>query len=516
MKILGTLFFALALLIGPAAIHAQEGGDAALKTQPPVAATAPAEEPPAEPASPPSETVAAAAPTNATPSPPDPSEVPAPEITPGPSVSLTDALKQAEQLNLDLSVAKMAVAQARAKLSTTWALLHPVVQAKLDYTHMDHEDTVDLASGFAPLIQAMGITLPEGTDLGDPLLTNPQEKVTGALEVMVPLVNAESWLTIKVAKQGVKVAELSIEQVKRQILLGVAQSYYMALTTRNLIDFYHSQIITAKEQHRIATARFNAGRGMRIDVIRAETDMEKAFQSLRSALLGYDNARDVLGQLIGAKELPMPIDTPDLSVPKGELTALERQALADRLDIKTESAKVELSNRQLNATWMKFLPTLTLAGQASYQFTDMADLGSDDRSRWAVMLSLTVPIYNYFRYADLDEKRAGLRQAKLAYENSKTKATLAVRKASRNYADALTQVATAEKQAMLAAEGLKLVEAAYRAGTATSLEVTEARQSHTAAGFNLTTSQFKAQLALLTLIDAVGADLTGENLFDAP
>lgn len=447
---------------------------------------------------------------------PDPSEVPPPQITPGPSISLAEALEQAEQRNLDLLVAKMEVNKARAKLSTTWGLLHPIVQGKLDYTHMDHEDTVDLSSEFTPLLQIMGITLPEGTSMGEPLLTNPQDKVTGALEVMVPLFNAENWLTIKVAEQGVKVAELSIEQAKRQILLGVAQSYYMALTTRDLIDFYHSQIVTTKEQLRIAGARFNAGRGMRIDVIRAETDMEKASQSLRSALLGYDNARDVLGNLIGSDELPMPIDTSDLSVPKGELSVLEQNALKDRLDIKTEAAKIELSNRQLSATWMKFLPTLNLAGQVSYQFTEMVDLGSNDRSRWAVMLSLTVPIYNYFRYADLDEKRAQLKQANLAYENSKQKATLAVRKAKRDYANALTQVATAEKQAALAEEGLKLVEAAYRAGATTSLDVTEARQVHTAAGFNLTTSQFKAQLALLSLIDAVGEDLTGDDLFKRP
>ena len=54
-----------------------------------------------------------------------------------------------------------------------------------------------------------------------------------------------------------------------------------------------------------------------------------------------------------------------------------------------------------NATWMRFVPTLTLAGQGGYQFTEMADLGSTDRSRWAVMLSLTVPL-SYLRYSSLD------------------------------------------------------------------------------------------------------------------
>jgi hypothetical protein len=38
-----------------------------------------------------------------------PKEVPPPEITPGPSISLQQALEQAEERNLDLSVAQMEV-----------------------------------------------------------------------------------------------------------------------------------------------------------------------------------------------------------------------------------------------------------------------------------------------------------------------------------------------------------------------------------------------------------------------
>ena len=123
------------------------------------------------------------------------------------------------------------------------------------------------------------------------------------------------------------------------------------------------------------------------------------------------------------------------------------------------------------------------------------------------MLFRSVPLYDRFRYADLDEKRAQVRQATLSLKNTKNKTTLAVRKANRDYATALTSVATAEKQAALAKEGLSLVESSYRAGTTSSLDVTQARQTHIAAGFNLATSQFKAQLALLSLLDAAGKDL---------
>lgn len=435
-----------------------------------------------------------------------PEEVPPPDITPGPELSLAEALKMVSERNLDLQTAEMEVEKARAGFKKSLGMVLPVVQATLDYTRMDHEDTTDLVGSLSPLLEAMGISL-DGIEIS-PLLTNTQDTLVGALQAHIPIINAEAWLTIGAAKKGVDAARLSIEQIRRQLLLGTAQAYFMALTYRDLVSFYNTQIATAEEQLRIAEARFNAGRGMRIDVIRAETDVEKSKQSLVSAKLAFDNARDALGDLVDMEDgLPLPVDAPSLWVPNDAPQDLEDQAVKTRIDIKADAAKVELAKKQKNAAWMQFLPTLNLVLKGSYQFTDFPDLGSEDPSRGALMLSLTVPIYNHFRYGDLDEKRAGLRQAELSLQRSKDKACLEVRKAIRNYETSLASVAIAQKQAALAAEGLKLTEASYLAGSGDSLSVTNARQTHIAAGFNLTTEEFKSQLSLLGLLDAIGENL---------
>lgn len=430
-----------------------------------------------------------------------------PKLSPGPSITLEDALTKAAERNLDLASARQEIEKAKAGLSKSWGLVLPILQAKVEYTRMDHADEVDLAGSMTPLITAMGIQLPPGTDLGEPLLTNPQNKLVGSVQLMVPLVNPESWLAIKTAQKGVEVTERSIEQVERQLLFGVAQAYFVVLTTQNLIDFHYAEMQTTKEQLRIANARFNAGRGMRIDVIRAETDFEQARQSLLSASLSFDNARDTLGQLIGIDGLPMPKDSPTLGVPKGNNIELQQRAQS-RLDVQTVISKQELLERQRKAVKMKFLPRLDMVWQGSYQFTDLPDMGSDDRSRWALVFSLTVPLYDHFRYAELDKKRAELYQAELNLQNVKQKASLSVRKAQRDYATVLTAVTTAEKQEALAKEGLALTESAYRNGAGTSLDVTQARQTYTAAGLNLATLQLKSQLALLSYLDAVGEDIS--------
>ncbi|MDD5308018.1 MAG: TolC family protein [Deltaproteobacteria bacterium] len=428
-----------------------------------------------------------------------------PTLTPGPSITLAEALERAESRNLGMEAARLEIDKARAQLKQAWGLVLPVIQGGMQYTRMDHEDTLDLAGSMAPLLQAMGITLPPGA--AEPMLLNPQDKLDATLQAGLSVVNAKSWFTINAAQAGVEFAELSVKDGQRRLLLGVAQAYYMALMARELIDLYTAQVEAAEAQVAVARARLSAEAGRRIDVVRAETDLEKVYQDLISAHLAFDNARDAIGSLTGTPGLPLPQHGPSFVPPDGTEAQLADRAGSRRTDIRAGRAKVTLQENLLDAVWMQFLPTLSAGWRGSYQFTQMPDMGSQDRSRWAFVLSLTVPIYDQFRYGDLDYKRAALQQATVELKNIEDKASLAVRNSARDYDAALLSIETAERQAALAGEGLALAESAYKAGAATSLDVTEARRGHTSASVNLATLRLRAQIALLTLLDAVGDDL---------
>jgi outer membrane protein len=428
-----------------------------------------------------------------------------PTLTSGPGITLAEALERAESRNLGLEVARLEIDKARAQLKQAWGLVLPMIQGGMQYTRMDHEDTLDLAGSMSPLLQAMGITIPPGA--AEPMLLNPQDKLDATLQAGMVIVDAKSWLTISAAQKGVEYAELAVKDGQRRLLLGVAQAYYMALMARELIDLYTAQVEASENQLAVARARLSAEAGRRIDVVRAETDLEKNYQDLISAHLALDNARDAIGSLTGTPGLPLPQPGPPLDPPDGTQEQLADRASSLRTDIKAGRAKVALQENLLNAAWMQFLPTLSAGWQGSYQFTEMADMGSQDRSRWAFVLSLTVPIYNQFRYGDLDYKRAALQQATVELRNIEDKSSLAVRSSARDYHAALLSIETAERQAALAGEGLTLAESAYKAGVATSLDVSEARRAHTSAGVNLATLRLRAQISLLTMLDAAGDDL---------
>jgi outer membrane protein TolC len=434
-----------------------------------------------------------------------------PEITSGPSMTLAEALDRAAKRNLSLVAAQLEIDKARAQLKQAWGLVLPVIQGESRFQHMDHQDTLDLMAFLAPMLDAMGITLSPDTT-SQPILLSPQDKLTASIQVAMPIIDAKSWLTIRASRKGVEVAELSVEDGERQLLLGVAQAYYMALMARELIDLYSAQVDAAEIQLSVARARLDAETGLRIDVVRAETDAEKTYQDLVAANLAFDNTRDALASLTNSDGLPLPEPAPSLRSPEESEKGMEEHARAARTDLRASRAKVDLQDRLLDAAWMQFLPSLSAAWQGSYQFTEMGDMGSQDRSRWAVMLTLTVPIYNQFRYGDIDYKRAAVRQSVTELEDLERKSSLAVRTAARGYRSALLSMEIAERQVALAREGLTLSEAAYKAGTSTSLEVTEARRAFTSAGVNLATERLRSQIALLSLIDELGDNLVASAI----
>ena len=313
---------------------------------------------------------------------------------------------------------------------------------------------------------------------------------------------------------GVKLpeAEGTPSQARDEIVVVVDAAGKVLLSDIEVsLDELESQVKSAAHHLKVAKARFEAGTGLRIDVIRAETDLDKARQELLSSHLALDNARDALGMLTGVGGLPMPVRGVDLVAPRDEEQAMVKRALENREDIKAKQSMVELLEKQLDASWMQFLPKLDAAWQLNYQFTQPGDLGSQDRSRWAALLTLTVPIYNQFRYADLDHKRASLRQTMIQEQDLKQNTAMNVRLARRDYLTARLSEGIAERQTKLAAEALALAEAAYGAGTSSSLEVTDARRTASAADVNLASQRLRAQIAILKLLRAMG-----DSMLDLP
>ena len=411
-----------------------------------------------------------------------------PEITPGKQITLSEALKLADQRNLNLNAARTDIIKAQAELYSAWSTLLPVASGNLDFTYHDHADYRQLG------------------ETGTTIEVGKQQNLHGGLLVSMPLVSAQAWVGIALGDIGVEVAEVQVEKIRQALLLSVAQAYFQALTARSLIEVQHNQIKSSQRHLAVATIRHRSGTGSRLDVIRAQTELLTAREELLKAHTSLDNSRDALAILIGVKGLPMPVEIPDMPPPEGEADLLAQAKLKNE-DVKLTRALAELADEQVTMSWMNFLPSLYASWTLTQQISEPGGFSSPDNSRWFIGLTLSVPIYDHTRYADLDQKRATLARAELEAEDTRQQVALSVRQARRDYENAIALVATAQKKTTLAAQSLELAETAYENGTGSSLDVTDARRSSRTAEIDLATKRFGAQLALLTLLRTAGEDM---------
>jgi len=423
----------------------------------------------------------------------DPINVDFPEVSPGEKLTLDQAISRADGRNLSLAAARIDIEYSRARLKRSWSTLLPTANGSLIVTYYDKTEKREFG--------------------GVEFETRPRENVQGGLQANLPLVSPQTWLGVRAEREGVAVAEQGFESARQQLLLATAESFYQALTARSLIRVQENLLRAALRHLEVARLRHINGVGSRLDVIRARSEVVRIRQELTTAHSSFDNARDVLGVLTGRGGLPIPEEGPPIAAPRGSDEQLERRGLDQRPDLKVREKNTRHQEKLLQVNWMKFLPTLNLSWHLTHQFTDLPSypgsfgLPDPDRTRWYALLTLTVPLYDHTRYADLDSQRAMLSKAKIEADDAKQQAGLEIRTAKRDYLTSLSNLDTSLEQASLSREALLLAEKAYENGTGSSLDVTDASRTSRRDEMNLAIKRFEVQLAVLKLVSATGGDL---------
>jgi len=270
---------------------------------------------------------------------------------------------------------RIALAGALTQLSATGSLTHNFVQ------------------GSYPL--APGVTLAYPT----------RNVAAGQIALVQPVFSPRAWYAIGTARRAEDAAMLTLDDRKRTLATNVAGALVAEIAAERVAELNRVGLKQALERLALAHRREDLGSGSRLDVVRAEQDVDAA----RAAVVLGDEAarqdREALGLALGVAE-------PIAAAPGMNIDGLVKDTgtgcrlvgtVDDRADLRALRTQVNIAARGVNDVWYQFSPTVNFQSTLSYS-NDALAIPS---TTWNIEGVLTIPIWDGgARYGELRQARA--------------------------------------------------------------------------------------------------------------
>ncbi|HEX9291529.1 MAG TPA: TolC family protein [Anaeromyxobacteraceae bacterium] len=452
----------------------------------------------------------------------------APATQPASTLTLEDALREAQAKNQDLKAARARLDQSRELGWKAWSLYLPQVTAGGTFTHNNLEDVNIQFPAFSTVLQRTGapgtagnpseaannpitgqaLPAPPATDVflftqNVEATIQKQDQVGAQLQVTQALIAPQAWYGIGAARLGEQVATQSVENGRRQVLFGTAQAYYGAASLKQVVAIQQRQLAIALEHEKDAKVRYDAGATPKITLLRAQIDRSRAEQDVKRAENGYLGAKIALATLLDRRTADFEVAAPPSPQLPANLDALEQDALRQRPDVQAAETSLRLAERSRNGVYTRYAPSLGAFGR--YQWANVTGFTGQQTS-WAVGLALNWTLLDGgLRESDLRENQARVREAEAARAGTEARALDEVKRARLDLDSAVANRQKAKEQLDLARENQKLVNVNYKAGAATYLEVSDANTALLSAELTQVSEALSADLAALRVLQAAGA-----------
>lgn len=437
------------------------------------------------------------------------------------TLTLEQALEAAEKNNLDLVAARARLDQSAELSRKVWANYLPSISAGANYQYNNVEARIALPSGYyiRDVFQPQG---PAFDPTREPGIDNPPGAQTNLILVPSGLTEAPIqvhhqfgaqvqvnqtilapalWPAIQSAYLGEKVAELSVENARREILFGVAQLYFGAVTLKEVVQIQERLLEQQAAHEKNAQIRFEAGAVPKMLLLRAQIERARTEQDLLRARNSYRAARISLGTLLD-RSPEFEVVHPDVTAAKVDPAQAASEQAERRPDIAAAKTSVELAEASRRTAWFKFLPNVGANG--TYRWANVTGFTGQNTS-WFVGVGLNWVIWDGgLREAELRESAAKMVEAQAQLRNAENKAKDELQRAIIDAESARANATKAQEQLKLARENASIIDVNFKAGVATYLEVADANTALRAAELGAVTEQLNAELAELRIAKAAG------------
>jgi outer membrane protein len=309
-------------------------------------------------------------------------------------------------------------------------------------------------------------------------------------------------------------ALLELEGVINAALLDVRTRFYNVLLSREQTKVQEENVRLLREQLQTAKNRFEAGASSNFEVLRAEVAVANAQPGLIRARNGYRIAIDELRQSLGyvnpraesVRKLPEFVGTLDYKPVSYDLQEALSQARMNRPEIK-RLEKVELAREAgIKVAKADYQPDLALVGGYQLRKNNFSNRFNESLDGWTIGLQSNWAIFDGRATAGrVAQARSQFNQAKLLTSETTLAVEVEVRRAHSSLQEAAELAESATKVVAQAEEALRLADARYAAGTATQLDVLEARVALTESRNNQLQANYSHNVAVSAMRKAIGS-----------
>ena len=307
-----------------------------------------------------------------------------------------------------------------------------------------------------------------------------------------------------------KINGLSYEKAREDLMMQIAQMYYLGQSTSEQIAIVKENIRRLEELRDITSAFFDNGMAMEVDVKRVNINLE-------NQQVQYDNAKSMLVQQLNLLKYVMdypaeeeitltPVDTERMQ--SASLTGLR----GDLYELQLLQSQEKLAGQQKDLIRQGYLPSLTLTGSWMYSaYTDKARhwFHSGPSNHWypstGLGITLRVPIFDGF------DKRARIRKAQIDQENARLNYENTLKNMQTQYLNATNELMNNQRNFkkqkdnyLLAEDVYQVTTDRYREGIASMTEVLQDEMRMSEAQNNYLSAHYNYQVANLALLKLTG------------
>ena len=320
------------------------------------------------------------------------------------------------------------------------------------------------------------------------------------------LFSAQAISALQSARAGVGIAEADYRSTMQLVLASVAQSYFTHLRNLLRLAVFDANVVRSRALLELAQNQFNAGVVTRIDVTRAQGQLELDMQArLQQETVDY-NSELALKRLLGL-DLLRPLQLADFAVQRVDPNRLgvgaDQTGFEQRADWVRAQKAVEQSRLDVRSATFERLPTLTLSGQYGQTAANYNDNGQ--KQEWFFGGIISVPIFDGLR-AGADRRAALSRQRgqELRLHDMELQISSELLLARQNATSRNAQITVADDNLKISHEQLTLAQERYRQGVADNLEVVQAQASLALADDNFVEAVYQYNLSRVELARAKG------------